>query len=60
MSKKQERINRLIAINNTINSPLTGAGANAQQCSYRKETILKVMDEIEKILKLDGVFKGNK
>ena len=60
MSKKQERVSKLIAINNALNSPLTGAGANAQKCSYSKEKITAIMFEIEKILALDGVFNGNK
>lgn len=60
MSKKQERINSLIAINNAINSPLTGASEKAERCSYRKSTVLAIMDEISKILALDGVFDGNK
>lgn len=58
MSKKQERISKLVAINNAINSPLTGAGANAKQCSYRKETMVEVMKELKEILALDGVFPG--
>lgn len=60
MSKKQERINKLIAINNAINSPLTGAGKNAERCSYRKETVIAIMKELEAVLALDGVFAGNK
>ena len=56
MSNKKKRISSLIAINNSLNSPLTGAGKGAERCSYRKETVLLLMKEVEMLLKLDGVF----
>ena len=56
MSNKKKRINSLIAIRNTLNSPLTGAGSNAQRCSYNKGTVLLLIEEVEKLLGADGVF----
>jgi hypothetical protein len=55
MSHKSKRINSLITINNTLNSPLTGSGKNAIRCSYNKDTVLLLMKELEMLLKLDGV-----
>ena len=56
MSNKKKRIYSLIAIRNTLNSPLTGTGKNAQRCSYNKSTVLLLIEEVEKLLGVDGVF----
>ena len=56
MSKKQERIQKLIKINNSLNSPIKGAGKNANVCTYNKGMILNIMSELELLLKLDGVL----
>tara|TARA_R110002020_G_scaffold248376_1_gene462380 strand:- start:9007 stop:9210 length:204 start_codon:yes stop_codon:yes gene_type:complete len=56
MSNKKKRLNSLVAIRNTLNSPITGAGKNAQRCSYNKSTVLLLIEEVEKLLAADGVF----
>ncbi len=40
---------------NTLNSPISGAGKNAQQCTYRKTTVVALMNAITDTLKLDGI-----
>jgi len=59
MSNKRKRIHSLITIRNTLNSPITGTGKNAQRCSYNKDTILLLIEEVEKLLGVDGVFAIN-
>ena len=59
MSKKQDRINKLVSLNRALNSPIKGAGANATQCTYNKELVLSMMNVVEEVLALDGVFPMN-
>tara|TARA_R110000850_G_scaffold143345_1_gene265671 strand:- start:1749 stop:1961 length:213 start_codon:yes stop_codon:yes gene_type:complete len=54
-SKKQQRISKLISIYNALNSPISGAGSSAQQCTYRKSTVMLLMQAVTDTLKLDGV-----
>ncbi len=56
MSKKNERVQKLIKINNTLNEPASGLDRESEYCTYSKETILLIMVEVESLLKLDGVF----
>ena len=56
MSKKQQRINKLISIYNAVNSPVKGASSKAQQCTYSKEKVEAVLSAIKDILELDGVL----
>ena len=56
MSKKSQRIDKLIYASNIINHPLKGFGANAEQVTYSKQAAEVVLKTIEEVLALDGVF----
>lgn len=56
MSKKQDRIKSLIAVNNHLNSPISGFGKNDKKITYSSEVILLIINEINTLLNNDGVF----
>lgn len=55
MSKKQERIKRLIKVHTRLNTPLRGASEKAKYSTYDRDVMIDTMRIIEELLKEDGV-----
>lgn len=58
MSKKKERIQKLIKIHSRLNTPIKGATDKASQVTYNKDLIVDTMEVVEQLLREDGVFPG--
>ena len=56
MSKKKERIQKLIKLHTRLNSPVKGASTKAEYVTYDKALILDTIEQITELLKEDGVF----
>lgn len=58
MSKREQRIKSIMKIRQNLNSPLT-TNPDFTQVTYKKETIVQVMDELKMLLALDGLHPVN-
>ncbi len=56
MSKKKERIQKLIKIHSRLNTPVKGASDKAEYSTYRKDCMIDSMKLIEQLLADDGIF----
>lgn len=55
MSKKKERIKYLVGIHNALNNPIKGTSSKAQQTTYSKDTVLRMLKTVAHLLKEDGI-----
>lgn len=55
MSKKQERIQKLVCIHKVLTHPMSGASKKAEKIAYWKPTMEATIDILEDILKSEGV-----
>lgn len=60
MSKKKERVQKLVKIYSRLNTPIKGASEKASQITYNRELIIDTMHIIQELLGDDGVFPMNK
>lgn len=59
MSKKKERIQKLIKIHSRLNTPVKGASEKAEYSTYRKDCMIDTMKIIEGLLADDGIFAAS-
>lgn len=55
MSKREQRIELIMKIQNNLNHPSLGLNKSKTEGTYTSEEIGEVFDDLKKILALDGV-----
>lgn len=54
-SKREQRIGKMIRLNNLINHPTSGASERAERTSYKRDNVLEMLKLVKEVLALDNV-----